>query len=461
MQQHSPLQEPLSRPSGETSPDANTMVSAAGLSSARQHSEGTSSSIPLLPLSSAWQTSPAITQHLLTLNRGPTNTYLADSWVEVASRPSSSSLSSVADEIITTGLRVQHDSNIHRRRRRARTVGQFQIGTGYRVTSAGGDNSSQEEYDESESESDRVMTSSNEGIGPSPLQHELRRSNSALSSETMSEREGDDEDEDDDENATAVNYPRSSRRTFEPRPNAFSHPSTQPAIRAQSGTVYTPRRPAARPSSQRHSYPQHTPYNVVSPNAQADHDEALRASLSTLLTAAAAVRGLHKPGQPRTATSNPSGHPTTLRLVPESVVLGKVPEEETNRTLSSSPRTPSDGPSDKSKRKATLPTTATSRSSSKERRAIKKARKTGPLVEEISPTLLTWVVGAGAVVLVSALSFSAGYVVGKEAGHAEAISQVGSVGEAGRCGKEAASGLRGTGMGLRRLRWTGGSGIRV
>ncbi|KAL1603814.1 hypothetical protein SLS60_005405 [Paraconiothyrium brasiliense] len=339
-------------------------------------------------------------------------------------------------------------------------VGPFQIGTGYRVASAGGDNSSQEEYDESESESDRVMTSSNEGIGPSPLQNELRRSSRgptpAASSEPLSEREGDDEDESDDENATAVNYPRSSRRLFEPRPNAFSHPSEQPAIRSQSGTVYTPRRPAARPSSQRHSYPQHTPFNAVSPNAQADHDEALRASLSTLLTAAAAVRGLPKPGQPRAVTSNPSGHPTSLRLVPESVALGQIAEDDSAHAQSSSPRTISSSPSEKSKR------TSTTRSNSKERRAIKKIRHTGPLVEEISPTLLTWVVGAGAVVLVSALSFSAGYVVGKEAGHAEAVSQLGSVGnDAGRCGKEAASGLRSAGMGLRRLRWTGGSGVRV
>jgi len=309
------------------------------------------------------------------------------------------------------------------------------------------------------------MTSSNEGIGPSPLQNELRSSSRGATSE--SEREGDDEDEDDDENATAVNYPRSSRQRFEPRPNAFSHPSEQPAIRSQSGTVYTPQRPAARSSSQRHSYPQHTPYNAVSPNSQADHDEALRASLSTLLTAAAAVRGLPKPGQSRGVTSNPSGHPTSLRFVPESVALGEIAEEDmggplSTRAPSSSPRTISSSPSEKSKRKAAPPGTSTSRSGSKERRAVKKLKQTSPLVEEISPTLLTWVVGAGAVVLVSALSFSAGYVVGKEAGHTEAMSQLGSVGgDAGRCGKEAASGLRGAGMGLRRLRWTGGSGVRV
>jgi hypothetical protein len=103
------------------------------------------------------------------------------------------------------------------------------------------------------------------------------------------------------------------------------------------------------------------------------------------------------------------------------------------------------------------------RSSSKDRRIAKKARKTSPMmIEEISPTLLTWVVSAGVVVLVSAIGFSAGYVVGKEAGHAEAMGQIGAAGsEAGRCGKEAAAGIKGTGLGLRKLRWGSGAGIRV
>jgi hypothetical protein len=385
----------------------------------------------------------------LQLHRTNTCSHVAftESWVEIGSGPSSASLSSAASEIITTGLTVQHDSNLHRRPRRARGGGQFSIGTGHRVSNAGG-NSSQEEYEESESESDRVMTSSNEGLGPSPLRHEVNRATrspqSVASSETMSERE---EDDDDDENATAVNYPR-SRRQFEPRPNAFSHPSNQQPIRSQSGTVYPPRRGPTRPSAsvRQHSYPQHTPIG-----AAPDHDEALRASLSTLLSAAAAVRGLPKPGQPRTQQPGSSRvDPTTLRLVPESVALGDVPEES-----SVAPSSPTSSPSEKSKRKEI-------RSSSKDRRNVKKARRTGPVIEEISPTLLTWVVSAGVVVLVSALSFSAGYVVGKESGHAEAMGQMGAAGaEAGSCAREAASGVKGTGLGLRKLRWTGGAGIRA
>ncbi|KAF1833026.1 hypothetical protein BDW02DRAFT_570434 [Decorospora gaudefroyi] len=356
-----------------------------------------------------------------------------ESWIDITSGPSSTSLSSATDEIITTGLTVQHDSNAHRRHnRRSRGGGQFSIGTGHRVATAGG-NSSQEEYEESESESDRVMTSS----------------------ETTSER--DDDHDDEDENATAVNYPRSTRREFQPRPNAFSHPNSQQAIRSQSGTVYTPRR-NVRPTSQRqNSYPQHNPYHAIAPNYQPDHDEALRASLSTLLSAAAAVRGLPKHGQPRgNPPSSARVDPTSLRMVPESVALGNIAEE-----TASTPCSVSSSPSEKSKRKASPPVAA-ARSSSKDRRAIKKARRSGPLIEDISPTLLTWVVSASVVVLVSAISFSAGYVVGREAGHAEAMGHIGAAGtEAGRCGKEAASGLKGTGLGLRKLRWGSGAGIRV
>jgi len=139
--------------------------------------------------------------------------------------------------------------------------------------------------------------------------------------------------------------------------------------------------------------------------------------------------------------------------------MGDIPEESSAEP--SSPRTTSSSPSDKSKRKTEAAASA-ARSSSKDRRAVKKARKTGPLIEEVSPTLFTWVVSAGVVVLVSAIGFSAGYVVGKEAGHAEAMSQLGAADvEAGSCAQEAASGIRGTGLGLRKLRWTGGAGIRA
>jgi hypothetical protein len=68
--------------------------------------------------------------------------------------------------------------------------------------------------------------------------------------------------------------------------------------------------------------------------------------------------------------------------------------------------------------------------------------------QEVSPTLLTWVVGAGMLVLVSAISFSAGYVVGRETGHAEAagIREV---------GVEVKRNLTSKGSGLGLRKWTG------
>jgi hypothetical protein len=80
-----------------------------------------------------------------------------------------------------------------------------------------------------------------------------------------------------------------------------------------------------------------------------------------------------------------------------------------------------------------------------------------------SPTIMTWVISAGVVVLFSAISFSAGYVLGREVGRLESSTGVGSVmgdGGAGAlggrvsagCGQEAVRG------GLKRLRWGTGSG---
>jgi hypothetical protein len=110
-----------------------------------------------------------------------------------------------------------------------------------------------------------------------------------------------------------------------------------------------------------------------------------------------------------------------------------------------------------------------SRSSSKDR-ATKKAKcsaRNGDVDDVVPSSLLTWVLSAGVVVLVSALSFSAGYVLGREVGRAEAGSSgmldIGGISAggsssggntgSGACGGEAVKGLR-------RLRWSS-SGARV
>jgi hypothetical protein len=94
-------------------------------------------------------------------------------------------------------------------------------------------------------------------------------------------------------------------------------------------------------------------------------------------------------------------------------------------------------------------------------RALKKKRIQA--VEEeglISPTLLTWVVSAGVVVLVSVVGFGAGYVIGREVGRQEAMTSLNgtTLVDSTSCGREAVRG--GTGS-LRRFKWGIGGAARA
>ncbi|KAL9575989.1 MAG: hypothetical protein Q9212_007491 [Teloschistes hypoglaucus] len=359
--------------------------------------------------------------------------YYAESWIDVSSQPSSSSLSSVATD--DHGRHLQQNYNT-RRRRRLNPDTNLPYNSQARSSSAAG--SSQEEYEESESESDRIMTSSTEGLEPQFSDGISPPVPTSSASEPIS---SEDNDDDDDENSTALGV-LTTEPVFTPQPNAFSHPpqgATIIQVRAtetRSSYFQSQRVSSGRPTA--HSYPQHrnrshTPYNVISPSHQADHDAALRASLSTLLSCAAAARGLPKrdvPTQPSTRTSNRI-EPSTLRMVPESVL-----REEATRPRPTA-RQPSTGSmtdvaaQEKVKRKA---------STSRDQRDKKKTRSGSIEDMGISPTLLTWVVSAGVVVLVSAISFSAGYTVGKEVGKAE--TGLGGVGHGAIGGKEMGRGLR-------------------
>lgn len=385
--------------------------------------------------------------------------HYTESWIEVSSQPSSSSLSSVADENHPNALRVQVDQNGRRRRRLLRNE-PTPPGLPVRRVSATG--SSQEEYEESESESDRIMASSNENIdaqipeGTSPAAH------TSSASEEVSSNNA--EEDDDDENATALGAWR-TEPAFTPQPNAFSHPpQTHAARHTRSLETRTSYYPSQRPSTHRrppaHSYPSrgnrttHTPFNMISPSHQADQDAALRASLSTLLSCAAAARGLPKGTSHNTQRNADETipnrvEPSRLRLIPESAMIEEeerkppqLPPRASVRHRTSATSLSSD---DKGKRKA---------SPSKERRS-KKLRANSPgrdaSIAHVQPTLLTWVVSAGVVVLFSAISFSAGYAVGREVGRLEngAFSEK----DALSCGKE-------VGRGLRRLRW-GASSVNV
>lgn len=214
----------------------------------------------------------------------------------------------------------------------------------------------------------------------------------------------------DDENRTAVDYPINTDSCFTPQPNAFSHPPGQMRSASQPAPEsYFPTMQRAQSNTLPRS---HLPRNAMGSNYAATHDEALRASLSTLLSCAAAARGL-KNEQPQPVAPR-RVQPMTLRLVPESALPVAVPilqEPQFRPTLRRASTTTVSTSSDRKEKRRSRP-------SSKERRAVKKIRHSEELY--LTPTLLTWVVSAGVVVVLSALSFSAGYNIGREAGKLEA-----------------------------------------
>ena len=97
----------------------------------------------------------------------------------------------------------------------------------------------------------------------------------------------------------------------------------------------------------------------------------------------------------------------------------------------------------KSKRQA-------SRSRSRERGTSRKVRRV-EVGGQINPTLLTWMTAAGVVVLVSALSFSTGYVIGKEDGIMEARMHPSTSLPSGAS--------VGRSMDLKRLRWSSSTAV--
>lgn len=371
-----------------------------------------------------------------------------DSWVEVTSHPSS--VSSIGEEIDITGLQVGSSSRPRRRHPQEQPHARQTAAPGRTV--AGG--SSQEEYDETESEEDHVLTSSTENVLVSaniPRQTPLRQAIDPNSS-------------DDDENATALG--RRPPEPFRPQPNAFTHPPSH-LLHRHSTSAAMPQH-SRRPSFSRRSHTRadrRTP-NFMSPNYQADNDAALRASLTTLLSCAAAARSLPKEGEKelgeRAAPVNNS-QPVALRFAAESELMAPSPPppypRDSTRAAQTKATSPSRAAGEKIKRAAT-PTPP-----SKAARATKKKKTFVSEDALISPTLLTWVVSAGVVVLVSVVGFGAGYVIGREAGRQEALGSLGGAGnlsaaaaDSGSCGREV---LRSSGGTLRRFRWGSGMGRSV
>ena len=282
------------------------------------------------------------------------------------------------------------------------------------------------------------MSSSNENLPPP----------TRLSTVSQPAYDAGSDSDDDDENATALG--RRTEPAFTPQPNAFSHPpsSQRPIVPGSSFPRTSHPSIPIRPSYNNCSRTQNPSYN------QADHDAALRASLTTLLSiGAAAARGLPKRNQG--AQHITSNEPMNLRFVPESELMG-TNAPNSFRPLSpstrarSSPSVSSQEAMEKGKRKVAPKPTG-------EKVRVSKKKKV-QLVEEamISPTLLTWVMSAGVVVLVSVVGFGAGYVIGREVGRQEALAGLNSSSvlvDGTSCGREVA---RSSGT-LRKFRW--GSGV--
>ncbi|KAI1310387.1 hypothetical protein F5Y03DRAFT_38411 [Xylaria venustula] len=389
-----------------------------------------------------------------------------ESWVEVASHPSSSSVSSIGDEIDTTGLQVGGPNRPRRRRPHQQLFAHAPANQATTQGRIGADASSQEEYDETESEEDHLLTSSTENVvsGHAARQTPLRQVFSAR----VVDSDSSEDDDDEDENATALG--RRPSEPFRPQPNAFSHPPSHLLHRHSTGSP-APQH-GRRPSFTRRSHTRadrHTT-NFMSPNYQADNDAALRASLTTLLSCAAAARSLPRDGEKEVGEQRAipvNNQPVALRFAPESELMAPSPplapppsrgsaQPAQTRTTPLSP--PEHVSGEKIKRRAT-PTPA-----SKPPRATKKKRTA--IIEDtlISPTLLTWVVSAGVVVLVSVVGFGAGYVIGREVGRQETLSSLAGAGnmsavsEGGNCGREV---LKSSGGTLRRFRWGSGMGRSI
>lgn len=339
------------------------------------------------------------------------NSQPADSWIDISSQPSSSSLASQndRDEIITTGLQIRRDNG---RRSRQLLLNNPAIQAQPRSTSVAG--SSQDEYEESESESDRVLSSSNEDV---------------------SNVSGPSNDEEDDAQ-TALGAPTRDH-VFTPQPNAFSHPPQSrggPSHSMPTDSYFPPQPVQQPPPASSHRLPSNRVPNIQRPSQQRstsnispDHDAALRASLTTLLSCANAVR---KDREPAPQLTRPTTQPTTLRLIPESELNARDQQSATSRSPKPVPK-------------------RRSRESSKDRQAKKlRAITSKPIPADevlVSPTMMTWVISAGVVLVFSAISFSAGYAWGKEVGRYE--TQMGLDGAS--CGREV---MRSSRSGLGKIR---------
>lgn len=231
-----------------------------------------------------------------------------DSWIDISSQPSSPLQSPVNNEIVTTGLRIQNPKNTRRRRKCVSRFSPVPDETRY--------TSSQEEYEESESDEDHILAGSDEQT--------VYNSFSALSPYET--------DSDSDRGKRVKTLPvggTETRALLDPQHDLFSQQSPNKCHISPESYL--------SPRSTHGQYP-HVARNVFQQQIYrrpTDHDAALRASLTTLLSiGAAAARGLPK-RELSSGRDNLSGRSQENN---ESIGLRFMSESE---LLSSSSRQPS------------------------------------------------------------------------------------------------------------------------
>ncbi|POS86684.1 hypothetical protein EPUL_001839, partial [Erysiphe pulchra] len=347
-----------------------------------------------------------------------------DSWIDIPSQSSSQSQSPINNEIVTTGLRIQQVSNLQRRRRavsRSSPVNVEARGT-----------SSQEEYEESESDEDHILTSSNEHL----------ETNSLIALSSL------DVDSDSDRDETIKKLPRkaiNSKSLSDSKFDLHQMPLDQRRDAAES---------FLSPSSTniQTSYSSRNLFHQNLHRHPTDHDAALRASLTTLLSiGAAAARGL-----PNRETNTRRSIVSRDREFKDSFDLRFVSESE----LMSPSQPQSPHPLMKSTQNIQRHTAFTGKNkrvmASMDK--VKAARNNQLASQEnnFSSTFLTWAVSAGVIVIISVVGFGVGYVIGREVGRQETLAGINSstLGNSSAYGKEA---MRSSSGSLHRFKWnTGG-----
>ncbi|RKF78016.1 hypothetical protein GcM1_214007 [Golovinomyces cichoracearum] len=349
-----------------------------------------------------------------------------DSWIDISSQPSSPSQSPVNDEIVTTGLRIQNPKNARRRRKCFSRISPLADETRY--------TSSQEEYEESESDEDHILAGSDE--------HIVYNSFSALSSYEV--------DSDSDRGKRVKTLPvggTETRALLDPQHDIFSqHSSNKCQISPEN--YLSPR--------STHGQHPHVASNVFQQQMHrrpADHDAALRASLTTLLSiGAAAARGLPKREFP-SSRDNLSGRSQENN---ESIGLRFMSESELLSSSSHQPSVPSVKPTNVI---SSYDTWIEKKKPKRSWTENTKKMKSQSVSQEsaASPTFLTWAVSAGVLVIMSVFGFGAGYLIGRDAGRQEIMAglNVSVLSKDSICGRGAISS---NSSGFKNFKWGVGRG---